>query len=240
MSAEAARGDQGFAARTRPGAPGKASRVRAWDLPTRLFKWGLVALVLNAFLTQAQGDAGIRWHILNGYAILTLLVFRLLWGVVGSSTAVFSAWVRWPWTALRYGVDVLRGRGSRYLGHNPLGGWMILVLMGLGLNGGPFANLDFGDPTRLQRAMMFWHFRGFYVLLGFAVIHVLVNLWYQSAKDDPVISAMVIGTKPKADYVDQPEMRPAPATPLRALLCLAAAAAIVLGGVSAAGGKLPL
>lgn len=245
----------GLAPERAPPASGAAARrVRAWDLPTRLFKWGLVILVVNAFLTQARGSAGIKWHIWNGYAVLTLLVFRLLWGLFGSSTARFSAWVTWPWTALIHAGKVVRGRGGRYLGHNPLGGWMILTLLGLafaqgltglftvdnnGLEGGPFANLDFGDPTPLQRALMFWHFRGFYVLLGFAVVHILVNLWYQTAKMDPVITGMVVGRKPAADYVDQPEMRPAPATPLRALLCLAAAAGIVLGGVALAGGKLP-
>lgn len=236
-----------------PAEPARA-KVRAWDLPTRLFKWGLVAMVLVAYATQAQGDAGIRWHILNGYAILTLLVFRILWGIFGSSTARFSAWLTWPWTAFRYAADIVRGRSPRYLGHNPLGGWMILALLGLalaqgitglftvdnnGLNGGPFANLDFGDPTPLQRLMSSWHFRGFYVLMIVATFHALANVWYQTAKGDPLITGMVTGEKPAFDYVDQPEMRPAHAAPIRALLCLGAAAVIVFGGVMLAGGKLP-
>lgn len=232
----------------------RVARVRAWDGPTRLFKWSLVTLVLTAWLTYLAGDEGMTWHVRNGYAILILLVFRLLWGFVGSSTARFSAWVVWPWTALAYGLDLLRGRRRIYLGHNPLGGWMIIVLLviavsqgmtGLftvdnnGLVGGPFANLDFGDPTPVQRAFSRWHHLGFYVLMGFAAVHVLVNVWYQTAKDDPLITGMVTGEKPALDYVDQLEMRPASRIWLRAGLCLAAAAALVLGTVTVFGGRLP-
>ena len=238
--------------RDRATAPAKA-RVRAWDAPTRLFKWLLVALVIAAYATQARGAIGL--HVLNGYAILILLVFRVLWGLFGSSTARFSHWLTWPWTAFRYGADIARGRASRYLGHNPLGGWMILALLALalaqgvtglftidnnGLEGGPFANRDFGDPTPLQRAMMFWHFRGFYVLLGFAAIHVATNLWYQFGRHDPLITGMVIGTKPALPYADEPEMAQAGALWPRALACLAIAAAAVLGTVAAFGGRLPI
>jgi cytochrome b len=250
----------GTVAPPRRGSPGGVGagpaprRVRAWDGPTRLFKWSLVLLVLTAWLTQQRGDAGMPWHVWNGYAILILLVFRLLWGCVGSSTARFSAWLVWPWTALRYGRDLLRGRRRPYLSHNPLGAWMILILLALaslqgvtglftvdqnGLVGGPFANLDFGDPTPVQRLFSRWHRVVFYVLVGFAILHVLVNLWYQVVERDGLVASMVTGRKPALDYVDQPEMRPASATWLRAVLCLGAAAGIVLGAVKLGGGGLP-
>jgi cytochrome b len=233
---------------------GPAAKVRAWDLPTRVFKWLLVLLVLNAWLTQQRGDAGITWHIWNGYAILVLVVFRLLWGVFGSSTARFAAWVTWPWTAVRYGLDMLRGRGRPFLGHNPLGGWMIIVLLlvvgsqgvaGLftvdhnGMYGGPFSNLDFGDTTPVQKALSRYHHQAFNFLLAFVALHVAVNLFYQFVKKDPVVAAMITGRKPVEPFADQPEMRPGRALWLRALLCLAGAAAIVLGGVKLAGGSLP-
>ena len=230
------------------------ANVRAWDLPTRLFKWSLVLLVANAWITRQGGDPWITWHIWNGYALLVLLVFRLLWGVVGSSTAVFSAWVTWPWRAVTYGLELARGKAPRFLSHNPLGGWMIVLLLALltfqgvsglftvdsnGVYGGPFANLDFGDPTAVQRFMSRWHHWLYYVVLAFATVHVAVNLIYQFAKGDPVVEAMVTGRKPALPFVDQAEMVAPRAMGLRALICLAAAASIVFGGVKLFGGTLP-
>jgi cytochrome b len=229
-------------------------RVKAWDLPTRLFKWSLVVLVATAWITNQGGDAWIRWHIWNGYAILILLVFRVFWGFAGSSTARFSAWVSWPWRAFSYAADLARGRGRPYLSHNPLGAWMIILLLAMvaaqavtglftadsnGLAGGPFANLDFGDPTPLQRFMSRYHHWLYYVLLMVATVHVAVNLIYQFAKNDPVIQAMITGEKPVEPFADQPEMQAPRGLLMRALLCLAAAIAVVLGGVKLAGGALP-
>jgi cytochrome b len=229
-------------------------RVKAWDWPTRLFKWSLVALVALAWISQAYRDMSLTWHRWNGYAILILLVFRLLWGFVGSSTARFSAWVSWPWTALKYGLDLVRGRGRPYLSHNPLAAWMILALLGFvgaqaiaglftvdhnGIFGGPFAALDpLEDPTPLQRALSRFHHRGYNLLLALITLHVLVNLFYQFVKKDPIIKAMITGEKPVEPFVDQPEMRAPPALGARAALCLAAATAIVLGGIKLLGGAL--
>ncbi|TDR94402.1 cytochrome b/b6 domain-containing protein [Enterovirga rhinocerotis] len=235
-------------------ASGARHSVRAWDGPTRLFKWALVASVAIGYLTYQIGDAALTWHIWNGYAALILVTFRILWGFAGSSTARFGAWITWPWSALAYGGALVTGRARRYLGHNPLGGWMIVVLLlfvaaqaisGLftvdsnGISGGPFANLDFGDPTPVQRTLSRWHHQGFYLFLGFAVVHVVVNLLYEGVKRDPLVRAMVTGRKPAADYADQPEMVPASHVWLRALVCLVLAAAIVFGTVASFGGKLP-
>ena len=234
--------------------PAGARSVAAWDLPTRLFKWTLVTLVLLSWATQAAGDRWLGLHIQLGHAVLILLVFRLLWGLVGSSTARFASWVAWPWNAVSYGAQLVRGRGRPYLGHNPLGGWMIILLLAFvaaqgvtglftadnnGLSGGPFANLDFGDPTPIQRAFGAWHHLAFNLLLGLIAIHVFTNLFYEAAKGDPVISAMVTGRKPAEPFADEPEMVAPPRLWLRAGLCLVAAAALVLGTVKAFGGKLP-
>lgn len=228
--------------------------VRAWDGPTRLFKWLLVATVVTGYLTYRAGDDGMKWHIWNGYFALTLIVFRVLWGFVGSSTARFAAWLSWPWRALSYGVALMTGRAPRYLGHNPLGGWMIVALLVLiasqglsglftvdsnGISGGPFANLDFGDPTQTQRTLSRWHHLGFYVLLGFAGLHVVANLAYEVLKKEPLIRAMVTGRKPADTYIDEAEMRPASGVWLRAAVAFAASAGIVLGAVKLFGGKLP-
>lgn len=228
--------------------------VRAWDGPTRLFKWFLVATIVVGYLTYRAGDGGLKWHIWNGYFALILVTFRLLWGIAGSSTARFASWLSSPWTALSYGASVIAGRARHYLGHNPLGGWMIVVLLGFvaaqgisglftvdsnGINGGPFANLDFGDPTLVQRRFSWWHRVGFYILLGFAAVHILANVLYEAVKKDPLIRAMVTGKKPAADFADAPAMVPASHTWVRALVCFCLAAGIVLGTVKLFSGKLP-
>lgn len=235
-------------------APAASREVRAWDLPTRLFKWTLVALVAGSWLSYRFADFGLVWHRSIGYAILILLVFRLLWGLVGSSTARFSAWVSAPWTAARYGLDVARGRARPYLSHNPLGAWMIIALMlmvgaqgiaGLftvdsnGIFGGPFAQLDpLEDPTWIQKTLSRFHHQAYYWLLGFIAVHVAVNLFYQFAKGDPIIKAMITGRKPVEPFADQAEMRPAKGEIARALACLALAAALVLGTVKVLAGNL--
>jgi cytochrome b len=237
----------------------RVGRVPAWDGPTRLFKWGLVLLVACAWLSQhyadALGDTSLRWHRYNGYAILVLVVFRVLWGLVGASTARFATWLYAPWTAIAYLARALSGRGRPYLGHNPAGAWMVLALLALaagqagaglftadsnGLFGGPFANTDpTEDATRAQALLSTYHLVwGFWILLGFAAVHVLVNLTYQFGKREPIITAMVTGVKPAADYADAPAMQPAPAAWLRALACLALALVVVLGGIKLGGGRL--
>lgn len=227
--------------------------VAAWDLPTRLFKWTFVLAVASAWLMQWLGDAWLRWHVWNGYAVLVLLVFRLIWGFAGSSTSRFSAWVRWPWTALGYGYALLRGRGRPYLGHNPLGSWMIIALLAIvasqafaglftvdsnGLVGGPFANLDFGDPTPVQSALSRYHHGAFRLILVFATVHIAVNLFYQFVKRDPVVAAMIVGRKPVEPFADEEEMTAPPHLAWRALASLAAAVAIVLGTIKVLGGAL--
>lgn len=238
------------------GSPSPAGKtVRAWDLPTRLFHWSLVLGIFTAWASwrysEPLGDPTLKIHRWTGILILVLLVFRLLWGIFGGSTSRLSQVFSWPWTAAGYGLDLLRGRSRHYLGHNPLGSYMILALFGavavqagLGLvtvehndiTAGPLYRLV-SEPTR--EAATHWHVRWFYyVLLALIPLHILANLAYGLIKKDPLIRAMVTGRKPPGDYVDMSEATLAPRSGLRALLCLAAAALIVIGGIFAAGGKM--
>jgi cytochrome b len=105
-------------------------RVRAWDLPARLFHWLLALLILSTYLTRKNTD-DLAWHKWTGYAILILIVFRILWGFTGSSTSRFSSFLYGPWTSLRYAFDFLLRRPRRYLGHNPLGGIAVFAMLGL-------------------------------------------------------------------------------------------------------------
>ena len=101
--------------------------VRVWDLPTRLFHWSLVFSFIVAYVTGEDGEDPA--HVYSSYIIMGLIVFRIIWGLIGSKHARFGDFVTSPVTALRHGRDMLAGKARHYLGHNPLGGWMILALL---------------------------------------------------------------------------------------------------------------
>ena len=232
-----------------------ASRmVRAWDLPTRLFHWGLVFGIASAWVSFEFAaklcDPTLRWHRWNGYFVLTILVFRLFWGLFGSSTARFSSFMNWPWTALGYLRDSLAGRHRRFLGHNPAGTWMIVILFlavlaqaALGLftlehnevTAGPLQRLILDDEA-MTKLIQTLHGRGFSVILGLVGVHVAANIAYQAMAKDKLISAMVTGRKPAADYEDHTEATGG--SSLAAFVCLAAAIIVVFGGITLAGGRI--
>jgi cytochrome b len=228
--------------------PSAAPNVRVWDGPTRLFHWALVLLIALAYVTR-KVYPDLTWHMRIGYAILILITFRLLWGFVGSSTSRFGAFAYAPWTALRYGVDFLLRRPRHFLGHNPLGGTVVFVMLGLvaaqallglfsyddddAIDGGPLA----GHIAESTMALVTkWHIWLFDIILIVIAAHVFASFAYAVWKREDIVRPMVTGRKRRADFEDQPEARIA--SPLLALLCLILAAAIVLGGITLAGGKI--
>ena len=102
-------------------------RIKVWDLPVRLFHWSIVALIAAAWVTQEVNM--MDWHVWCGYAILTLLLFRLIWGFVGSDTSRFSAFLRSPMAAVRHLSHFTQRGPDNEIGHNAAGGWMVLVLL---------------------------------------------------------------------------------------------------------------
>lgn len=155
-----------------------------WDLPVRLVHWLLAGLI--AFSWWSVHNHHTDWHIWSGCAILTLLIFRILWGFVGSSTARFASFVRGP-RALRY---YWRGRWSG-VGHNPLGAISVLALLaavavqvGLGLISededgiyfGPLATLVSTDTSDKARGL---HELWFNLILALIALHVLAILFYR-------------------------------------------------------------
>jgi cytochrome b len=234
--------------------PVKAGPVKAWDWPTRAFHWTLVLCLISAWASfkfaDRIGDPTLIWHRWNGYAILILLTFRLIWGFAGSSTSRFSAFVTWPWNALRYALDLIAGKSRPFLGHNPLGAWMILALLGavtlqgmLGLFSLEHNELVAGPLKRLvahetSEAITKLHVKGIYVILGLASVHITANILYAVLKKDPLIRAMVTGQKPAETYEDQQEAQIADSVGLRALFSLVTAIAIVFGGITSLGGRI--
>ncbi len=218
-------------------------KVLAWDGPTRLFKWALVLAVAGGWASDKLGGGNPVWHVWNGYFVLVLVVFRLLWGVVGGSTSRFVNFLRSPIATIRYGIDLLRGHEAHYLGHNPLGGWMVLVLIGLpalmGLSGlfnadddrliveGPFAAKLSDGAVHIAHRI---HSYAFDFLMIAVVAHVAAVAFHAVVKKERLVPAMATGKKPARDYAD--EARATPGSVVAALVCLAVAVAVVWGGVN--------
>jgi cytochrome b len=155
-----------------------------WDLPVRLVHWLLAALI--AFSWWSVHNHHTDWHIWSGCAILTLLIFRLLWGFLGSSTARFGTFVRGPAHVVRY----LRGQWSG-IGHTPLGALSVIALFGAvaiqvglglisededGLYTGPLYRLVSTDTSDTARDI---HELWFNVILGLIVLHVAAIIFYR-------------------------------------------------------------
>ncbi|MFC3531315.1 cytochrome b/b6 domain-containing protein [Vogesella facilis] len=209
-------------------------RVKVWDLPTRLFHWLLVALFGLMWWSAESGL--LLWHTRAGVALLVLVLFRLLWGVLGSQTARFSQFVRGPAAILRY----LRGEHDG-VGHNPLGALMVLALLaallvqlGLGLFAVDQDSYTFDGPlaklldSELAEQVSEWHAAWFNVLLGLVCVHLLAIIGYRVLRRENLVKPMLTGHK----EVAQPVAQPAFASPWLALLLLAVVAAVVLGGLA--------
>ncbi len=226
-----------------------APLVAAWDLPTRLFHWTLVLLIILAWVSRKWGDAGLVWHTWNGYAILVLIVWRVIWGFTGSSTARFQAFFYWPWTAASYGIDFALRRPRHFLGHNPLGGSVVFMMLGLvglqatlglfsyddhdSLAGGPLAG-KVGDAAWAFATK--WHIRVFDLILVVIALHIAANILYIVWKGENLVRPMITGKKPAIGYEDQAEARLESAG--RALVCLIAAVFLVFGAIMTFGGKV--
>ncbi len=194
-----------------------------WDIPTRAFHWLLVIAVFLSWLSSELDWIDV--HLWSGYTALTLVVFRLGWGVVGSLHSRFSDFLRGPKTILSY----LRGEEPRRPGHNPLGGLSILALLtlvlaqavtglfnsdGLLFDGPLYYALD----TPWSDRMGAWHETLFWVLVGFVALHLVAVLFYQFGKRQNLIGPMITGGENGAA---------APAGLLRALLVVAISAGLL-------------
>jgi cytochrome b len=193
--------------------PSEPSRARAvvWDLPIRLFHWALVLLIPFAWWTYKTDR--LEWHRLAGYAVIGLLAFRLFWGVFGSSTARFANFLRGPGTVWSY----VTGRLSKGVGHNPLGGWSVLLLLGVlavqpvlglfasdadGLDSGPFADRVSYDRS-LQAEQL--HATLFYVLIGLVALHICAIVYYR-LRGESLVLPMLSGRTKLAEGAQAPAL----------------------------------
>lgn len=219
----------------------KSTTVPVWDIPTRVFHWLLVAMMISAFLTYTFGDLNMTYHKWNGYGLLTLVTYRLLWGVFGSNTARFTNFVRGPGAIWAYLKSLNGPKPQKVLGHNPVGGLMVLALLGLILTQGAMGLFTTDDilvrGPLVHLVSSSWsafagtlHRVGFYVITGFAAAHVLAALFYLVVKKENLIVAMLTGKKPSTIV---PEGETLSAKPLlRALILLMVSAGLVWLGVN--------
>lgn len=236
---------------------GSLKPVRVWDLPTRLFHWVLVLLIVGLWWTgqmgvipvgPLQGVSILGWtvptlqmnqHMTLGYAVLALVIWRVLYGLFGSTTARFAAFVKGPREVVRYLKTAFSARKETtayVLGHNPAGGWMILaLLLVLAAQGatGLFANDDIFTEGPLFKlvsketsdTLTVWHkdilFPALLALIG---LHVAAALFYLAVKGENLIRAMVTGRKPAPEGAGETLRF---ASPVVAVAAIAAAAATV-------------
>jgi cytochrome b len=177
---------------------------RVWDLPVRLFHWGIAVCFGVAWFTI--GDRWLDFHVFSGYLLGGLLLFRLYWGLYGEPNARFRDFAFGLRAAYGYVVTILRGRPARYLGHNPAGSWaiwlMLVLLLSLVVTGvltlggeerhGPFAGwLGFSAGAVLHRVheILAW------VMVGVVAVHLLGVLVESLLHRENLVAAMVTGNK---------------------------------------------
>jgi cytochrome b len=203
------------------GSPRQPPTARVWDIPVRVFHWLLVALIVVSFTTAQIGGNAMRIHELSGFSILTLVLFRVLWGIFGSTYARFSDFVRHPRQAIEYARSLRRGRSAFYAGHNPLGGWMVVALL-LCLLVQTATGLFANDDVMTEGPLFDWvskrtsdilsriHEVNFYVLLALITLHVAAALYYLWGKRENLILPLFTGRKQGREAQDVPESRDAP------------------------------
>jgi cytochrome b len=211
--------------------------VRIWDLPIRLFHWVLTVLIVAAVVTQKIGGNATEWHFRIGYAILALLLFRILWGFVGTRYARFSSFMHGPSTIVGYIRGGKEGLKNRYLGHNPLGGLSVFAMLGVVLAqaiGGLFANDDIASEGPLVKFVskdlsdkVTWLHKevGANLIYLLVTMHVIAIAYYYFRKRQNLLTPMITGDQ-EVNF-DAPPAEDTASKRLLALGLLAACAAAI-------------
>jgi cytochrome b len=183
------------------------TKVRVWDLPTRLFHWLLAAAVVGSVVSAKIGGAAMAWHFRFGYLVLLLVAFRILWGLVGGRWSRFASFVYAPGTLLRYLRGQARPGEHLEVGHSPLGALSVFALLGflaLQLATGLVADDEIANIGPLNRFVSSesalqatgWHtVWGQYILIALVVLHVLAIAYYALGKKMNLVRPMLVGDK---------------------------------------------
>jgi len=206
--------------------------VKVWDFPTRIFHWSLAVLIAVAWVSS-ETDGNVFWiHVYSGTLLIGFIAFRVVWGVIGSRHALFSDFVHGPEQVTDYAKRLFAFRPPHMLGHNPLGGWMVMALLGVILlvvltgmmsseDGyvGPLAHIGGGVLGEAHEGLA-------NVLLALIFAHVVGVLVHGLISRENLPRAMVTGKKHVS--VDVPVQDIKPIGVVRPLIALAIAMAVVL------------
>ena len=210
------------------------TKVRIWDIPTRLFHWTLVLLICFSWLTQQL--FWMQLHYLSGETILALLLFRIVWGFAGSDTARFGQFLKSPLAAFEHLRDLRRREPDTEIGHNAAGGWMVVALLGLLLlqvGTGLFSSDNeaaIEGPLRhlVSTGTSAWltnmHGLVFFTIQIAVVGHIAAIIVYLMLKGQNLVRPMITGTKSIAAPVSHPRL----VSPVLAAGIFGAAAAAVV------------
>jgi len=216
-------------------------RIKVWDLSTRLFHWVLLCAVSYSWFSIEILE-NMQQHFYAGYTVLTALLFRLVWGVIGSTHSRFRSFIYSPREILEYLSSLKNTRPSVYLGHNPLGSLSVIaililllaqVILGLfstdGYFFGPLSGLVSDD---LRQALTSLHLDNTNLIYAMLALHVMAIAYYKVRKQEPLTKAMFSGYKEIGD-VSQPEPHNHLASNTLALAVLVCCAAFVYWLVNA-------
>lgn len=206
--------------------------MRIWDLPTRLFHWLLAVLVGSAWLSAEM--EWMRLHVWCGLTIMSLLIFRVIWGFIGSDTARFAYFLKSPIAAFRHLSHITRREPDTETGHNAAGGWMVigmLAILSVQVATGLCANDDVmtEGPLALRAGkdlsdkLTHIHGLNFTLIQIVVVLHVLAIVAYRVLKGQNLVLPMITGKKRLPGATVAPRMM----NPVLGLIVYAAAAAAV-------------
>lgn len=176
--------------------------IRVWDLPIRLFHWLLVACIVGSLICVNIGGNAIQWHAYFGYSILTLLIFRIIWGFIGSTHARFASFLPNREAITNY----LQGKSPRFLGHNPIGALSVFALL-LVLSVQAVTGLFVDDEIAFQGPLSKYlsessvsflsemHESNQVVIYTLIAIHIAVIWYYKKLKGEDLIRPMISGDK---------------------------------------------
>ena len=217
---------------TPPADDSRPRTIAVWDLPTRIFHWSFAAFVILAFATSEVPDALVWVHVYSGTMLIGFVAFRAIWGVIGSRHAQFGDFVQGPETVTAYAKSLASFRPPHSVGHNPLGGWMVLALLVVvllaSLTGmmvskhgyvGPLAHIGgglFGEAHEGLGSFVI-------VLVG---VHVLGVVGHSLISRENLIRSMINGLKTVPAGVKAVDIKPVGI--VRPVIALAVGMAVVL------------